>query len=41
MHFGWKTGILDPFTIITIVAVATMIPGIILAVMYLDYLKAI
>jgi uncharacterized membrane protein YjjP (DUF1212 family) len=30
---------LTPFTIITIVAVATVIPGIILAVKYLDYLK--
>jgi uncharacterized membrane protein YjjP (DUF1212 family) len=30
---------LTPFTIITIVAVATVIPGIILAVKYLDYIK--
>jgi uncharacterized membrane protein YjjP (DUF1212 family) len=34
-------GYLTPFTIITIVAIVTLIPGIILAVMYLDYLKAI
>nr|MDO8081905.1 hypothetical protein [Candidatus Freyarchaeota archaeon] len=32
-------GYLNPFTIITIVAVVTVIPGIILAVTYLDYLK--
>jgi uncharacterized membrane protein YjjP (DUF1212 family) len=34
-------GYLTPFTIITIVAVVTVIPGIILAVLYLDYLKGI
>lgn len=34
-------GYLNPFTIITIVAAVTVIPGIILAVMYLDYLKVI
>ncbi|MEM2146034.1 MAG: hypothetical protein QW279_11785 [Candidatus Jordarchaeaceae archaeon] len=34
-------GYLTPFTIITIVAIVTLIPGIILAVTYLDYLKGI
>nr|MDO8081908.1 hypothetical protein [Candidatus Freyarchaeota archaeon] len=32
---------LNPFTIINKVAVVTVIPGIILAVLYFDYLKGI
>lgn len=32
-------GYLHPFTIISIVVIVTMIPGVILAVLYLDYLK--
>ncbi len=32
-------GYLHPFTIISIVVIAAAIPGVILAVLYLDYLK--
>lgn len=32
-------GYLHPFTIISIVVIITIIPGVILAVLYLDYLK--
>ncbi|MGQ9722999.1 MAG: hypothetical protein ACUVXA_16950 [Candidatus Jordarchaeum sp.] len=34
-------GYLHPFTIISIVVIITVIPGVILAVLYLDYLKEI
>lgn len=32
-------GYLQPFTIISIVVIVTIIPGVILAILYLDYLK--
>ena len=32
-------GYLQPFTIISIVVAVTLIPGVILAVLYLDYLE--
>jgi uncharacterized membrane protein YjjP (DUF1212 family) len=32
-------GYLQPFTIISIVVIVTIVPGVILAILYLDYLK--